>query len=137
MTRGIIATAVRLLVVDDNADNCALLELLLTADGFVVETAADGEEALASIERQAPDLVLLDLMMPDMDGWEVTRRIKAKPITRALPVIIVSGLYDAETRSRSLAMGAAGFVSKPIDRAQLCLLIWDVLRQSRVTNGAT
>ena len=136
MTGGIVATAVRLLVVDDNADNCALLEILLTADGFVVETAADGESALACIERRAPDVVLLDLMMPDMDGWEVTRRIKANPMTRALPVIIVSGLNDARTRSRSLSNGAAGFVGKPIDRAQLCMLIWDVLRQPRVTDGA-
>jgi signal transduction histidine kinase len=103
----------RILVVDDQPDNCLVLEDLLCGS-YDVETAADGLAALAALERgPLPDLVLLDVVMPGLDGFEVCRRLHEQPATRDLPVIFLSGLESASDEERGLSLGADDFIHKP------------------------
>ncbi|MBA3580152.1 MAG: response regulator [Gemmatimonadaceae bacterium] len=117
-----------LLIVDDDPGNIDLLTAMLTADGFLFRTAASGSEALASIAQHRPDLVLLDYMMPDMDGQEVVRQIKADEATSGIPVIMVTALDDRKARISSLEAGAEDFLTKPVDRAELRVRVRNLLR---------
>src|SRR4029453_14134791 len=98
---------------DDERDNRALLEIMLAPEGFLLQTAASGEEALAIVAQHAPDLILLDVMMPGMDGYEVTASIKGNPATRNIPVILLTGLDDRNARMLGLTAGAEEFLSNP------------------------
>ena len=100
----------RVLVVDDILPNVKLLEAKLSSEYFDVLTASNGPEALAVIERENPDIVLLDVMMPVMDGFEVCRRIKADPRTTHLPVVMVTALSDVADRVRGIEAGADDFL---------------------------
>ncbi len=106
------------LVVDDERDNRELLEIVLSSSGHRVLLAASGEEALECMTAQPPDLVLLDLMMPGMSGYDVVRLIKANPTLSQIPVVMVTAL-DGPERKLALQAGAQGFLTKPLDRAQL------------------
>jgi diguanylate cyclase (GGDEF)-like protein len=103
----------RILVVDDNEVNVKLLVAMLASEHYVVSTAADGFEALAKIAAEKPDIVLLDVMMPGIDGHEVCRRIKADPATADIPVIMVTTLSSTDDLVRGFAAGADDFVTKP------------------------
>jgi two-component system cell cycle response regulator len=103
----------RVLVVDDIPVNVKLLEAKLSAEYFEVLTAGSGEQALAIVEQQLPDVVLLDVMMPGLDGFEVCRRIKANPKTAHVPVVMVTALNDTASRVQGLEAGADDFLSKP------------------------
>lgn len=105
----------RILVVDDIAANVRLLEAKLTAEYFDVVTADDGPTALEIAASQSPDIILLDVMMPGMDGFEVARRLKADAKTRHIPIVMVTALTDTEDRVRGLEAGADDFLSKPIN----------------------
>ncbi len=118
----------RILVVDDEPRNRQLLEIMLKPEGHSVLMAANGEEALAMLEQHAPDLVLLDVMMPGMDGYQVVARMKAAVSTRNIPVIIITGLDDREARLLGLTAGAEDFLGKPVDRAELCMRVRNLLR---------
>lgn len=109
-----------ILVVDDEADNRELLEIILSHVGYFVTCAAGGAEALASIGEQAPDLVLLDLMMPDMNGYEVVARIKADLATKHIVVIMFSALSGHDVTKRVLEAGAQALFSKPMSSTELC-----------------
>ena len=109
----------RVLVVDDVLSNVKLLEARLTAEYFDVITATSGFEALEICERGDCDIVLLDVMMPGLDGYEVCRRIKRAPATRSLPVIMITALDSAEDRERGFGSGADDFFVKPVDDAAL------------------
>ncbi|MES2164668.1 MAG: EAL domain-containing protein [Pseudomonadota bacterium] len=117
-----------ILVVDDELPNRKLLEALLRPEGYQTETAAGGEEALAAVARRAPDLILLDVMMPGMDGYEVARQLKANPATTAIPIIMVTAQIDRAARLAGLAAGAEEFLTKPVDRAELWLRVRNLLR---------
>ena len=121
------AGAALILIVDDESDNRELMQLVLNWEGFVTLTAASGEEALAIAADEPIDLVLLDLMMPGMDGHEVTTRMKRSLVTRKIPIVVVSAMNDHATRQRVLNAGAAEFVSKPIDRSDLCQRVRNIL----------
>ena len=110
----------RVLIVDDERQNRDLLEIMLTLEGFELSTAASGEEALRAMARHPADLILLDVMMPGMNGYEVAAAIKGDPATRHLPIILITGRDDHESRTRGLTAGADEFLSRPIDRAELC-----------------
>lgn len=102
----------RILVVDDVADNSFLLQTLLESEGYVVEVVESGHEALAKIAAEPPSLVLLDVMMPDMNGFEVTRQIRQSAHLPFIPIVLVSG-YDSIDISQ-LTVEANGFIRKPI-----------------------
>ena len=112
------ATA-RVLIVDDETHNRTLLEIMLSADGYELLSAASGEEALAVVEEHRPDLILLDIMMPEMNGFQVTTILKADPATRHIPIIILSALDDAGAIERGLQVGAEDFLTKPINHIEL------------------
>ena len=135
----------RVLVVDDIAANVRLLEATLAAEYFEVMTASSGKEALALIEKQTPDIVLLDVMMPELDGFEVCKRIRANARTRFLPVVMVTALSDQADRVRGLEAGADDFLTKPVNDLALFArvrslvrlkMIMDEWRMREQTSGA-
>jgi two-component system cell cycle response regulator len=109
----------RILVVDDIPANVRLLEAKLMAEYFEVLTASDGPSALEAAQAQAPDLILLDVMMPGMDGFEVAGRLKADPKTRHIPIVMITALTDTSDRVRGLEAGADDFLSKPVNDVAL------------------
>lgn len=127
--------APHLLIVDDEIENIRLLELLLRAEGYATASAANGEQALAAIADSAPDLVLLDVMMPDLDGYSVTRRLKANPATSNIPIILVTALNDRNARLAGLDSGAEDFLSKPVDRIELSLRVRNLLRLKTLSDA--
>lgn len=108
-----------ILVVDDDEDQRRILELLLKHFGHEVITAADGAAALEYVRSEKPDLILLDVNMPGLNGFEVCRRIKANPATRLTPVVLVTALTAVEDRVRGIEAGADDFLSKPVDQNEL------------------
>src|SRR6202521_4765936 len=96
----------RVLIVDDKLQNRELLEIMLVPEGFVLGTAASGEEALAIVAVQPPDLILLDVMMPGMDGYQVARKIKSDPAPKSIAVIMLTALDDSNARMLGLNAGA-------------------------------
>jgi DNA-binding response OmpR family regulator len=120
----------RILVVDDDRDNRELLALFLKWEGFLVLTASSGEEALAIVAQRAPDMVLLDVMMPGMDGYEVAARIKRNVATRNVPIVMVTALEDRNARALAMTAGADDLLPKPVDRAELLSRVRALLRQT-------
>jgi len=118
----------RILVVDDIPANVKLLEARLVAEYFDVLTAGDGYQALAICERNQVDLVLLDIMMPGMDGFEVCERLKANPKTSHIPVVMVTALDQSADRVRGLKAGADDFLTKPVNDLQLISRVKSLLR---------
>jgi len=118
----------RILVVDDHEDNVELLRARLEARGYRVEAASDGEEALERVFASPPDLVLLDVMMPRLDGMEVTRRIKAQPGLPFVPVIMQTALDTTEHMVQGLDAGADDYIAKPINFAELEARVKAMLR---------
>ena len=117
-----------ILVADDQAANRELLTELLTTQGFKIITAADGPEALDQLRRVPTDLVLLDVMMPRMTGFEVCEKIKANPDTYLIPVILVTGLSDKENRIEGIRVGADDFLTRPVDRTELLARVTSLLK---------
>lgn len=107
-----------ILVVDDIADNLFLLQTFLEAEGFEVETADNGSQALSQISTKSPDLVLLDVMLPDMSGYEVTRRIRQNYNLPSLPIVLVTAHEQAHSKL-GFDAGANDFIRKPVDFEEL------------------
>ena len=118
-----------ILIVDDNATNRNLLVTLLQVAGYTTRTAHDGPTALLSVQADPPDLVLLDIRMPGMDGYQVAAILKADPAHAAIPVMMVSAEDDREARLAGLASGAEAFLTKPVDRTELYLRVRNLIRQ--------
>lgn len=118
----------RILVVDDILPNVKLLEAKLASEYYDVLTALNGEEALKKAEEESPDLILLDIMMPVMDGFEVCRRLKENPKVAHIPVVMVTALTESQDRVRGLEVGADDFLSKPIDDTALMARVRSLVR---------
>ncbi len=109
----------KILLVEDNEMNRDMLSRRLVRRGYIVVMAVDGAEGIRLAREQAPDLILMDLSLPVVDGWEATRRIKADPTTRAIPVIALTAHAMAGDRDRSIAAGCDDYDTKPVDLARL------------------
>ena len=124
----------RVLIVDDIPTNVRLLEARLTAEYFEVFTASSGAEALAICESRPIDIVLLDVMMPEMDGFEVCRRLKANPKTHHIPVLMITALDQPSDRVKGLEAGADDFLTKPVDDMQLMARVRSLVRLKVLTD---
>lgn len=119
--------APRVLVVDDNAMNVTLARVVLSADGFEVESAADAQEARRQLGSFAPDLILMDIQLPGIDGLELTRQIKAEPATRHILIVAFTAFAMRGDEEKMRAAGCDGYVSKPIDVRQFATRIRSLL----------
>jgi two-component system cell cycle response regulator len=122
------------LVVDDVEGNIALAAAVLEPHGFEIIPASSGEDALAHIMRAQPDLVLLDVMMPGVDGFETCRRLKSHSGTRLIPVVLVTSLRDPADRIRGIDAGADDFISKPFNPHELRARVRSLVRIKRYTD---
>src|SRR6202011_3562660 len=122
------------LVVDDGAANRELLQAYLAGLDCDVRLAEDGASALEQIKAEPPDLVLLDVQMPGLDGYEVCRRIKATPRGRLLPVVMITALNHTDDRVRALESGADDFMAKPVERVELVARVRTALRLKALYN---
>ena len=126
--------AIRILCVDDQPMNLDLLEAILTQEGFSILRAENGREALDIIARDHIDLVLMDVMMPEMDGFEACRRIKADKKSRNIPVIMITAYAEKENRIRGIEAGAEDFLSKPLDKAEVLARIKMLLKVKKLND---
>jgi EAL domain-containing protein (putative c-di-GMP-specific phosphodiesterase class I)/DNA-binding NarL/FixJ family response regulator len=117
-----------LLIVDDEPQVRKLLETLLQHEGYRTLSAGSGEEALQLVAKQPPDLILLDIMMPGMDGYEVASQLKGDAATASIPIIMLSALSESSARVSGLETGAEEFISKPVERVELWLRVRNLLR---------
>lgn len=108
-----------ILIVDDNAANLKLARVLLTGEGYAVQTAIDAEQALETLKSFRPQLILMDIQLPGMDGLELTRRLKADPATRGITVVALTAYAMKGDEQKALAAGCSGYISKPIDTRRL------------------
>jgi two-component system, cell cycle response regulator len=122
----------RILVVDDHEDNVELLRARLESWGYRVDTARDGIEAIRSVENAPPDLILLDVMMPTVDGNEVARRLKRNPTLPFIPIIMQTALDSTESKVEGLEAGADDYITKPIEFAELKARVRSMLRIKRL-----
>jgi two-component system cell cycle response regulator len=116
---GVDLAAGKVLIVDDNQQNLELIQAYMESLPCRIEVAGDGAEAMASIAREQPDLVLLDVMMPRMSGFEVCQKLKGNPSTRDIVIIMVTALHEVSDMERAVECGCDDFVSKPVNKVEL------------------
>jgi len=122
------------LVVDDEEMTRKLLRLMLERDGFVIVEAEDGLEALEIIKREMPDVIIMDVMMPNMDGFSACQALRSKPETAKIPIILLSARAQAEAIRAGLSAGANRYMTKPISKPELVQTIRDLLSDVPVVN---
>jgi two-component system cell cycle response regulator DivK len=118
----------RILVVEDRADNRQILRDLLGSTGYELVEAEDGAQAVEAVSKQRPDLILMDIQLPNMDGYEATRRIRANPDNKSIPIIAVTSYALTGDDAKALAAGCDAYVAKPFSPRQLLAKIREYLR---------
>ena len=131
IARSNVVSATRILVVEDEIDVALLIAYNLEAEGYVVESVARGDDAELRLTENAPDLLILDWMLPAVSGIEICRRLRARETTRALPIIMISARHEESERVRGLAVGADDYVVKPFSVIELMARVHALLRRSR------
>ncbi|NEO58399.1 MAG: response regulator [Okeania sp. SIO3B5] len=124
-----------ILIVDDNPTNLSVLSETLGTAGFRFRVAMDGESALALVERNIPELILLDVEMPGIDGFETCRRLKANPVTKSIPIIFTTALVDTESKTTGFSLGAVDYIPKPFDQAEVLARLRVHLQLKRLTES--
>lgn len=133
-TKESVRFAGKVLVVDDLPANVDLLSSMLTREGYEVVTAFDGEQALRMVEDTQPDLVVLDVLMPALNGYEVCERMKQNPATRLTPVVLITALHEREDKIQGINAGADDFLTKPVDVHELKARVRSLVRLKRYTD---
>jgi two-component system, sensor histidine kinase and response regulator len=124
-----------ILVIDDEPNNFDVIQILLNKENYIFHYASSGQRALDRVDRFQPDVILLDVMMPDLDGIEVCRRIKALPRWQSVPIVMVTALTDKKELERCLSTGAEDFLAKPVNRLELIVRVASMLRIKRQYDG--
>jgi len=126
--------ASRIVIADDNQQNCELLEAYLGDEGYEIVVAVDGQETLERVAAFRPDLVLLDIMMPRMSGYEVCQQMKQEPETADIPILMVTALNEPGDIERAVAAGCDDFLTKPVNRLELTTRVRTLLKVRHLTN---
>lgn len=124
----------RILIADDNQQNCELLEAYLADGNFDIIFAYDGRQTLDRVAEQTPDLILLDIMMPKLSGYEVCQRLKAEEATKDIPVLMVTALNEAGDIEKAVAAGCDDFLTKPVNSLELKTRVRSLLRVRHLMN---
>ncbi|HTI51286.1 MAG TPA: response regulator [Planctomycetaceae bacterium] len=124
----------RLLVADDNHQNCELLDAYLSEAGYQVDMVYDGQQTLDYVARAQPDLILLDIMMPKVSGYEVCERLKSDPETQKIPILMVTALAEMGDIEKAVNAGADDFLTKPVNKLELTTRVKSLLQIRHLTN---
>jgi CheY-like chemotaxis protein len=124
----------KILIADDNVQNVELMEAYLSGVECTIETASDGEETLQAVERSAPDLILLDVMMPRLSGFEVCRKLKSSPATKDILILMVTALNETSDFERGVQAGTDDFLTKPVNKVELLCRVKSLLRVRHLRN---
>ncbi|MCH7558952.1 MAG: response regulator [Planctomycetes bacterium] len=124
----------KILVVDYKEDNVELLEARLSPKGYAIEKAYDGEEALKKLEENSPDLILLDIMMPKVNGYEVCKKLKTDEKTQFIPIVMITVLKEMEDKIKSIEAGADDFISKPFSKYKVIARSRSLLKMRHFTD---
>jgi CheY-like chemotaxis protein len=118
----------RILIADDNHQNCELLDAYLADEGYQIEMVYDGQQTLDSVARLQPDLILLDIMMPKVSGYEVCKRLKSTPDTRDIPIVMITALAEMGDIEKAVNAGANDFLTKPVNKLELTTRVKTLLQ---------
>ncbi len=124
----------KILIADDNHQNCELLDAYLADEGYQIEMAYDGQQTLDAVAKSHPDLILLDIMMPKVSGYEVCQRLKGNADTRKIPVIMVTALAEMGDIEKAVNAGADDFLTKPVNKLELTTRVRFALRYRHLSN---
>ncbi len=134
MAKTTAANPSRVLIADDNQQNCELLDAYLADEGYQVEMVYDGQQTLEAVARSQPDLLLLDIMMPRLSGYEVCHRLKSDPATRDIPILMVTALAEMSDIEKGVDAGADDFLTKPVNKLELTTRVRSLLRVRHLTS---
>ena len=124
----------KILIADDNHQNCELLDAYLADEGYQIEMAYDGQLALDAVARSQPDLILLDIMMPKVSGYEICQRLKANPATSDIPIIMITALAEMGDIEKAVNAGANDFLTKPVNKLELSTRVKTLLENRHLKN---
>ena len=124
----------KVLIADDNQQNCELLDAYLSGEGYLIDMACDGQATLDRVALSQPDLILLDIMMPKLSGYEVCQRLKADESTRDIPIVMVTALNEMGDIEKAVNAGADDFLTKPVNKLELTTRVRSLLRVRHLTN---